>query len=243
MTGPHNVESRVRQSMARVLRFVALSHRERRRVAARAATKVVTPNFDAANCSENSTSDPLSSLAWAQRVAGSNPSVVERTCRDRRRAGTVSRPHGLTARANDPLQGEFDGLLFEVARITARKSWLLPRRYEERSRSRDRWGMWEPAEKLVMDAEDRRLLETWTHADTTLAVAARRALTRSARFRRFSSCRSDRWRSSVRGGLDAVELGILAARRHQLVVRPDLDDAGAIEYHDQIGHAHGREAV
>src|SRR5713101_970198 len=47
----------------------------------------------------------------------------------------------------------------------------------------------------------------------------------------------------VRGGLNAVELGILAALCHQLVMCPDLDDACAVEHHNQIRHPHRRETV
>jgi len=48
---------------------------------------------------------------------------------------------------------------------------------------------------------------------------------------------------AIGGGLDAVQLGVLAARRHERVVRADLDDAGAVEHDDEIGHPHGGEAV
>ena len=50
-------------------------------------------------------------------------------------------------------------------------------------------------------------------------------------------------RLAVGRGLDAVELGVLAAVRHQLLVRADLDDARAVEHDDEVGHAHGREPV
>ena len=48
---------------------------------------------------------------------------------------------------------------------------------------------------------------------------------------------------AVRGGLDAVELRVLAAVRDQRLVRAHLDDACAVEHHDEVGHAHGREPV
>jgi hypothetical protein len=43
----------------------------------------------------------------------------------------------------------------------------------------------------------------------------------------------------VGGGLDAVQLGVLAVLGHQLVVAADLKDAGAVEHDDEVGHAHG----
>ena len=47
----------------------------------------------------------------------------------------------------------------------------------------------------------------------------------------------------VGAGLDREQLGVLAAAGHEVVVAADLDDAGAVEDDDQVGHAHGREAV
>ena len=47
----------------------------------------------------------------------------------------------------------------------------------------------------------------------------------------------------VRGSLDAIELRVLPALRHQLLVRSDFDDFRAVEDDDEIGHAHGGEAV
>ena len=49
--------------------------------------------------------------------------------------------------------------------------------------------------------------------------------------------------SSVRRGLNTVQLGILAALRHQLVVCPDFDDVRPVEHHNQIGHPDRRETV
>src|SRR5439155_14094461 len=49
--------------------------------------------------------------------------------------------------------------------------------------------------------------------------------------------------SAVGSGLDAVELAVLAALGHELVVAADLDHVGAVEDDDQVGHANGREAV
>src|SRR2546421_348035 len=51
-----------------------------------------------------------------------------------------------------------------------------------------------------------------------------------------------RW-SAVRGGLDAVQLRVLTALGHQLIVRADLHESGPIEHDDEIGHADGRETV
>jgi hypothetical protein len=48
---------------------------------------------------------------------------------------------------------------------------------------------------------------------------------------------------TVSGGLDAVELRILAALGHQLIVRADLYESGPIEGNDEIGHTHRRETV
>ena len=48
---------------------------------------------------------------------------------------------------------------------------------------------------------------------------------------------------SVSRRLNAVELGVLPALGHELVVRADLDHAGAVEDDDEVGHAHGGEAV
>ena len=50
-------------------------------------------------------------------------------------------------------------------------------------------------------------------------------------------------RLPVGRGLDAVELGVLPAEPHQLLVRADLGDPRTVEDHDQVRHAHGREAV
>ncbi len=54
-----------------------------------------------------------------------------------------------------------------------------------------------------------------------------------------------RWKpeSAVGGGLDGVELGVLAAPGHQLLVGADVAQLGAVEDHDQVGHAHRAEAV
>src|SRR5207302_6428968 len=50
-------------------------------------------------------------------------------------------------------------------------------------------------------------------------------------------------RSAVRGGLDAVQLRVLAALGHQLIVRADLHEPGPVEHDDEIGHADRRETV
>ena len=49
--------------------------------------------------------------------------------------------------------------------------------------------------------------------------------------------------AAVRRGLDAVELGVLAAAGHQVFVGADFDQVGAVEDDDDAGHAHGAEAV
>src|SRR3989304_1183438 len=49
--------------------------------------------------------------------------------------------------------------------------------------------------------------------------------------------------SAVGGGLDAVQLGVMAAPLHQFLVSADFDESRAVEHHDQIGHARGRESV
>src|SRR5207249_11314576 len=69
-----------------------------------------------------------------------------------------------------------------------------------------------------------------------------------------NTLRQERWRrdralietacvSAIRCGLDAVQLGVRPAPGEELVVRADFDDAGAVEHHDQVGHAHRAEAV
>jgi len=50
-------------------------------------------------------------------------------------------------------------------------------------------------------------------------------------------------RSPIRRRLDAVELGVQAAFRHEVVVGADLGDASAVEHDDEIGHAHGGETM
>ena len=43
--------------------------------------------------------------------------------------------------------------------------------------------------------------------------------------------------------LNRIELRVLPAPGHQLFVRSDFGDARAVEDDDEIGHAHGAEAV
>src|SRR3984893_12620980 len=50
-------------------------------------------------------------------------------------------------------------------------------------------------------------------------------------------------RLPVRGGLDAVQLRVLTALGHQLIVRADLHESGPVEHDDEIGHADGRETM
>ncbi len=48
---------------------------------------------------------------------------------------------------------------------------------------------------------------------------------------------------AVRRGLDAVQLGVLAALGHQFVVRADLDCVRTVQHDDHVGHAHRGEPV
>lgn len=50
-------------------------------------------------------------------------------------------------------------------------------------------------------------------------------------------------RSPIGRRLDAVQLGVVAALRYEIVVRSDLDDTGAVEHDDQIGHPHRGETM
>src|SRR5579862_163981 len=50
-------------------------------------------------------------------------------------------------------------------------------------------------------------------------------------------------RLTIRRGLDAVELRVLSALRHQRLMRAYFDDTRAVQYHDQVGHAHGAETM
>jgi hypothetical protein len=43
--------------------------------------------------------------------------------------------------------------------------------------------------------------------------------------------------------MDAVELRVLPASGQQFIMRADLDDACAVEDHDEVGQAHHAEAV
>src|SRR5258705_4506680 len=49
--------------------------------------------------------------------------------------------------------------------------------------------------------------------------------------------------SAIGRGLDAVELGVGPALRHQRLVGADLGYAGAVEDDDEVGHAHRAEPV
>src|SRR5579859_7122815 len=49
--------------------------------------------------------------------------------------------------------------------------------------------------------------------------------------------------STIRRGLDAVKLRVLAALRHQRLMRAYFDDTRAVQYHDQVGHAYSAEAM
>ena len=49
--------------------------------------------------------------------------------------------------------------------------------------------------------------------------------------------------SAVRGGLKAIELCVLAAFRHERIVRADFHGVRPVEDDDQIRHANGREAM
>src|SRR5262245_38282230 len=50
-------------------------------------------------------------------------------------------------------------------------------------------------------------------------------------------------RSAVGGRLDGVQLRVLAAPGHELLVATDLDHPRGVEHHDEVGHAHGAEPV
>src|SRR5262249_1130210 len=47
----------------------------------------------------------------------------------------------------------------------------------------------------------------------------------------------------VGGGLNSVEVGVLTALGHQLVVGSHFDEPRAVEYDDEVGHAHRGKAV
>src|SRR5438093_13003230 len=49
--------------------------------------------------------------------------------------------------------------------------------------------------------------------------------------------------SPVSGGLNAVQFGVSATSGHELVVRADFRNSGAVEHDDEVGHANGAEAV
>jgi hypothetical protein len=50
---------------------------------------------------------------------------------------------------------------------------------------------------------------------------------------------TDRFPSFVRSSLNAVELSVAAATRHQGLVSSDLGHASTLEHHDQVGHPNG----
>ena len=86
-----------------------------------------------------------------------------------------------------------------------------------------------------------------TAVEMTTAMDARSILMPIAVFDREWMSRSREMRapnsSAVSCGLDAVEFGVLAVPGHELLVRAEFHQAGAIEHDDEIGHAHGGEAV
>src|SRR2546427_4474622 len=49
--------------------------------------------------------------------------------------------------------------------------------------------------------------------------------------------------SPIRGGLDAVQLGVRASVGHQFVMGPDFDNACTIEYDNQVSHANRTEPM
>src|SRR5262249_27634097 len=49
--------------------------------------------------------------------------------------------------------------------------------------------------------------------------------------------------STIRRSLNLVKLGVLAMLRQELVVRAHLDDAGAVEHDDEIGHPHSAKTM
>src|SRR6201999_2927729 len=52
-----------------------------------------------------------------------------------------------------------------------------------------------------------------------------------------------RFHSSVCGGLDVVELGVLAIPGNQFLMCSKLHEPRAVEHDDEIGHPYGREAM
>src|SRR5262245_27324776 len=50
-------------------------------------------------------------------------------------------------------------------------------------------------------------------------------------------------RLAIRGRLDPVQLGVLSAPVHQLLVGAELHEPRAVQDDDQVRHAHGGEAV
>ena len=68
-----------------------------------------------------------------------------------------------------------------------------------------------------------------------IAMRKQYAPTRAARY--CHARPSTTGRSAVRGGLDAIQLRVLTALGHQLIVRADLHESGPIEDDDETGHA------
>src|SRR5215472_5738479 len=62
-----------------------------------------------------------------------------------------------------------------------------------------------------------------------------------AAWKHFRPARTDS--SAVSGRLDAVEVGVAAAAGKQFLMAARLRDAGAVEYHDEVGHADRAEPV
>ena len=73
-------------------------------------------------------------------------------------------------------------------------------------------------------------------------VESPRGVFRALNWRVWQSLNS-RTASAVGSRLDAVQLRVLPAFRSQLVVCADFRDASTVEHDDQVGHAHGGEAV
>lgn len=49
--------------------------------------------------------------------------------------------------------------------------------------------------------------------------------------------------SPVSRGLNSIQLRVLPPPAHEFLVRAELDEAGAVEHDDEVGHAHRRETV
>ena len=98
---------------------------------------------------------------------------------------------------------------------------------------------------------DPRYVVAETHEASNIRATGGESRPYGVRARSHWDSRGGATCSSVRGGaslavrrrLDAVQLSVLAALRHERFVRSGLDDARTIEHDDQVGHSHRREAM